>query len=128
MLFFFLRSRRPPRSTRTDTLFPTRRSSDLVDRDRSWSLQREALEALWSDQSDRSRAELERWRGEQGDELEGWARYCALAEVHGPRWPDWPAELQQPDSPAVAAAAEALRERVAFHAWLQLLEIGRAHV
>src|SRR3546814_1774522 len=26
---FFLRIRRPPRSTRTDTLFPTRRSSDL---------------------------------------------------------------------------------------------------
>src|SRR3546814_4891728 len=28
--FFFLMIRRPPRSTRTDTLFPTRRSSDLL--------------------------------------------------------------------------------------------------
>src|SRR3546814_11544549 len=28
--FFFLMIRRPPRSTRTDTLFPTRRSSDLA--------------------------------------------------------------------------------------------------
>src|SRR3546814_19306234 len=28
--FFFLMIRRPPRSTRTDTSFPTRRSSDLV--------------------------------------------------------------------------------------------------
>src|SRR3546814_14555885 len=28
--FFFLMIRRPPRSTRTDTLFPSRRSSDLV--------------------------------------------------------------------------------------------------
>src|SRR3546814_17530393 len=27
---FFLMIRRPPRSTRTDTLFPSRRSSDLV--------------------------------------------------------------------------------------------------
>src|SRR3546814_2101083 len=27
---FFLMIRRPPRSTRTDTLFPTRRSSDLA--------------------------------------------------------------------------------------------------
>src|SRR3546814_18961899 len=27
--FFFLMRRRPPRSTRTDTSFPTRRSSDL---------------------------------------------------------------------------------------------------
>src|SRR3546814_1162949 len=30
---FFLMIRRPPRSTRTDTLFPTRRSSDLVEID-----------------------------------------------------------------------------------------------
>src|SRR3546814_16111719 len=29
-VFFFLMIRRPPRSTRTNTLFPTRRSSDLV--------------------------------------------------------------------------------------------------
>src|SRR3546814_5483128 len=29
VLFFFLMIRRPPRSTRTDTLFPSRRSSDL---------------------------------------------------------------------------------------------------
>src|SRR3546814_11364343 len=29
VFFFFLMIRRPPRSTRTDTLFPTRRSSDL---------------------------------------------------------------------------------------------------
>src|SRR3546814_19132759 len=32
MLFFLLMIRRPPRSTRTDTLFPTRRSSDLLPR------------------------------------------------------------------------------------------------
>src|SRR3546814_14032543 len=29
LLFFFVTKRRPPRSTRTDTSFPTRRSSDL---------------------------------------------------------------------------------------------------
>src|SRR3546814_16201741 len=29
IMFVFLMIRRPPRSTRTDTLFPTRRSSDL---------------------------------------------------------------------------------------------------
>src|SRR3546814_18907599 len=28
-MFFFVMSRLPPKSTRTDTLFPTRRSSDL---------------------------------------------------------------------------------------------------
>src|SRR3546814_8760514 len=30
LCFFFLMIRRPPRSTRTDTLFPSRRSSDLL--------------------------------------------------------------------------------------------------
>src|SRR3546814_15413421 len=30
MFVFFLMIRRPPRSTRTDTLFPTRRSTDLT--------------------------------------------------------------------------------------------------
>src|SRR3546814_17264573 len=30
VIFFFLMIRRPPRSTRTDTSFPTRRSSDLA--------------------------------------------------------------------------------------------------
>src|SRR3546814_16218501 len=34
-LFVFLMIRRPPRSTRTDTLFPTRRSSDLFRRQRA---------------------------------------------------------------------------------------------
>src|SRR3546814_19732529 len=32
--FFFLRKLRPPKSTRTDTRLPTRRSSDLADRAR----------------------------------------------------------------------------------------------
>src|SRR3546814_7426721 len=32
MMFFFLMIRRPPSSTRTDTLFPSRRSSDLLQR------------------------------------------------------------------------------------------------
>src|SRR3546814_12184265 len=36
-VFFFLMIRRPPRSTRTDTLFPTRRSSDLPDEHRTGS-------------------------------------------------------------------------------------------
>src|SRR3546814_7708248 len=37
-IFCFLMRRRPPRSTRTDTLFPTRRSSDLQDSARALSM------------------------------------------------------------------------------------------
>src|SRR3546814_13297972 len=41
--FFFLMRRRPPRSTRTDTLFPTRRSSDLEMTRIIWHFIREKL-------------------------------------------------------------------------------------
>ena len=69
--------------------------------------------------SDRQR--LAAWRTEQGAALEGWARFCALAERHGASWRSWPAELRHPDDPAVGRAVASLRDRVAFHAWLQLL-------
>lgn len=93
----------------------------VVDRDRAWAHQRAALEHLWAGAGDRERDRLARWRAQQGPPLEGWARYCALADEHGPDWPDWPEPLRHPGSPAVAAAVAPVSERVAFHAWLQLL-------
>jgi 4-alpha-glucanotransferase len=96
-------------------------SGDVVDRDRVWALQRKALQVLWAERTDRVTDEVVRWRAEQGPALEGWARFCALAEVHGPGWSRWPAELRHPDDPAVREAVAPLADRVAFHAWLQLL-------
>lgn len=93
----------------------------IIDRDAVWERQRDALELLWAHRPDRAAAEAERWRQDQGTRLEAWARYCALAEVHGASWTTWPHALRHPDSPAVARAAEALVDRVAFHAWLQYL-------
>ena len=93
----------------------------LVDRDRCWAEQRLALEHLWHAAPAAARDRLAAWRAAQGPPLEGWARYCALAEQHGPAWPDWPAPLRRPDSPATAEAVDPLEDRVAFHAWLQLL-------
>src|SRR3546814_3814057 len=40
LFFFFLMIRRPPRSTRTDTLFPYTSSSDLWPRRRRWPTRR----------------------------------------------------------------------------------------
>lgn len=93
----------------------------VVDRDRCWELKRQALRRLWEAAGDPVRDELAAWRDDQGAPLEGWARFCALADLHGPTWSAWPADLQRPDSPAVEEAAAKLAEHVAFHAWLQLL-------
>ncbi len=92
-----------------------------VDRDACWSLQRQALERLWRGLGLEDRAALAAWRAEQGPPLEGWSRFCALAEQHGPSWRTWPVELRHPDGPAVERASVALADRIAFHAWLQML-------
>ena len=55
-----------------------------VDRDACWSLQRAgARAALGATSTADERAALAAWRAEQGAALEGWARFCALAEQHG---------------------------------------------
>ena len=51
------------------------------------------------------------------------------AEGHGAGWPGWPAELQDPESAAVATFAERHADEVGFHAWLQWLadrQLGEA--
>lgn len=72
------------------------------------------------------------WRADEGEGLRSFAVHQALSERHGPYWSGWPEELCDPETPAVAAFAEAEAERVTFHAWLQwraanqLAAVGRA--
>jgi 4-alpha-glucanotransferase len=91
----------------------------LVDRDQVWDLKWRALEALW----ERTGPDLrfERWRDEMGEELETYARFCALAEHHGGGWHDWPAGQQHPDGADVAPFVAEHADRVAFWAWVQFL-------
>jgi 4-alpha-glucanotransferase len=96
-------------------------SDEVVDRDACGSLQRAALEQIWATRTESDEQHLARWRTEQGSALEGWARFCALAERHGHSWRAWPEALHHPEAAAVQRAAEELADRVAFHAWLQLL-------
>lgn len=104
----------------------------LVDRDACWAEQRPALEHLWRHLGEGGRAHAAWWRRTQGSDLDLWATYCALAEQHGRSWRDWPAELRHPQASAVHRAADALADRVGFHAWLQqvaseqLEAVGRA--
>ncbi|MEU4445381.1 4-alpha-glucanotransferase [Actinosynnema sp. NPDC050801] len=77
----------------------------LIDYDAVWTAKAKALELLWR---------REEHRAPEGDLLD-FARFCALAEVHGPDWRTWPPEQRDP------ATATADPDRVAFHAWLQEL-------
>jgi 4-alpha-glucanotransferase len=94
-----------------------------IDRAAVWEHQRAALETLWAARPAWAdpHGELGRWRTAQGAPLDGWATYAALADLHGPSWRDWPAELRHPDAPAVTRAARQQADRVGFHAWLQWL-------
>jgi 4-alpha-glucanotransferase len=87
-------------------------SGGLIDYDAVWAAKLAALELLW----DRA--------GEvtTGDpDLEAYATWAAIAELHGADWREWPEELRDPHGEAVAAARASLGDRVAFHAWLQEL-------
>ena len=66
----------------------------LVERDMVWDLKRRALEALWDARGPDLR--FARWREDMGDELEAYARFCALAEHHGRGWHTWPEEHRHP--------------------------------
>jgi 4-alpha-glucanotransferase len=99
------------------------RTPDLIDRDRVWDAKRAALELIRSAGMTSGRqAEFERYQAAAGSALSAWANWCALAEIHGPDWRTWPAELADPGPAArLIAASPALAERARFHSWLQWL-------
>ena len=95
-------------------LAPTFTADELIDHDAVWEAKRAALELLWP-LARTSAAPV------TDPDLRAFATWSALAERHGGDWRQWPAELHDPAGPAVAAAADDLADRIAFHAWLQEL-------
>ncbi|MCD9199213.1 4-alpha-glucanotransferase [Aeromicrobium wangtongii] len=91
------------------------RNTELIDYDAVWDAKHAALELLWPHRPADEQAH------EPDDQLRDFATFCALAEQHGDDWRDWPASLQDPTSTAVTQVRVELAERIAFHAWLQLL-------
>lgn len=91
----------------------------LIDRDAVWALKRRALELLHEvPRGAGGRAAYEAYRRREGEWLERYALWNALAEVHGADWHAWPKGLRHPDGPHVALAAQELEDRVEFHRWL----------
>ena len=92
----------------------------LIDRDMVWTAKRAALEIVHAcPLAPARRAALRRFTVREGQALEDWVTWCALAEIHGPDWRAWPAPLRSPRSAAVAAERARLHARAEFHAWLQ---------
>ncbi len=97
-------------------------TSDLIDRDAVWTAKRAALEIIYRvPLSSRRRASLRHFREREGSDLEHWAAWCALAELHGPDWRCWPDAARNIRSGRKLTAAGRPRAAADFHAWLQWL-------
>ena len=84
----------------------------LIDRDMVWTAKRAALEIVHAcPLAPERRAAFRRFTVREGQALDDWATWCALAEIHGPDWRAWPATLRSPRSAAVAAERERLHAR-----------------
>ncbi|HEY4028581.1 MAG TPA: 4-alpha-glucanotransferase [Candidatus Dormibacteraeota bacterium] len=107
----------------------------LIQRDLVYRLKMQALADLFT--AFPGSPEFDRYRGDEGRDLRDYATFCALTEVHGGPWQDWPAELRHPRSDAVCTFRVEHQDRVRFHEWLQWLldrqlaaaarEIGLVH-
>jgi len=94
-------------------------SRTLIDRDEIARLKLEALHMIW--QHHHLDPGFDQFRKQMGDDVQQYATYCALADIHGPQWSNWPADLQDVNSSAVRDFAAANADAVSFHAWLQYL-------
>ena len=122
----------PARRRVTDLAAAARNAGgrDRIDRDAVFRAKSEALELLFAaPRSAQREQEYRQWRTAEGQGLEDFATFCALAERHGLPWQDWPTSLQHPDTPAVADQRAELHDRVEYHAWVQWLcvcQVGTA--
>ena len=93
-----------------------------IDRDRSWKAKRKALSILFSEPRTAGRQiSFDAYRRREGAGLQNFATWAVLAKHYGPRFPEWPDELQHPDSPAVAQFQHDHARQIEFECWLQWL-------
>jgi 4-alpha-glucanotransferase len=97
-------------------------TEDVIDRDAAWALKDEALRILFAAEptSGRARA-FAAFRAAQGEGLERFATWSAIAVAHGATGASWPAGLDDPTSPEVAEFASENADEVTYHCWLQWL-------
>ena len=96
------------------------RTADLLDRDAVWQAKRAALEVIHQVRRPAGREQAFRaYLAREGEALESYATWCALAEEYGPDYRRWPEPLRDAGSAAVRAEARLRRQSVDFHRWMQ---------
>ncbi len=90
-----------------------------LDRDRVFACKMQALQQIWEMVG--ADSGFEAYQAQQGEDLQVFSTYCALAEQHGGDWRKWRSEFRDPASAAVERFADAHQDRIRFHAWLQWL-------
>lgn len=93
---------------------------DRIDRDAAYERKLATLELIFDRGHIRGEL-LAAFREREGEALERFALFNALAERHGVPYQRWPSELVHPGGSSVARARSELAPRVTFHAWVQLL-------
>ena len=93
--------------------------ADRIDRDAAWTAKSAALWRIWQVPRRRGREiAFQEFVARGGPALHRYATWCAIAQEHGSDWWQWPEDLRDPTTPAVAQYAESRRELVDFHRWL----------
>lgn len=115
-------SERISATAQASRLLDSSRSGELIDRDAVWTAKLAALEIIRkAPLSPARQADFDQFRVRSGQPLTDWATWCAIAEIHGADYRQWPRWLRHPRSPETAALRGELADRVAFHTWLQWL-------
>jgi 4-alpha-glucanotransferase len=97
-------------------------SRDLLDRNAAYAAKLAALELVYAVRRGPARnRQFADFCAEQGQGLEDFALWCALAEQLPPSAPEWAGAAAHPDSPYCAEQRSTLAARMDFHRWLQWL-------
>ncbi len=94
------------------------RTADLLDRNAVWQAKRAALEIIYGVSRSEEREQAFRdYLDREGEALERYATWCAIAEEHGPDYRRWPEPLRDPTAEEVRVETRRRWRRVDFYRW-----------
>ncbi|WP_427007614.1 4-alpha-glucanotransferase [Pseudarthrobacter sp. H2] len=101
-------------------LHTANRSAGLLDRNASYDAKLAALELVFTVRRSPARArQFADFCTDQGQGMDDFALWCALAERLAPSAPEWAGEAADPGTPYCAEQRIRLAGRIEFHRWLQ---------